>query len=68
MKFMKRAFGEFHEFHMRFCLSYDPFKWDLIAYNINIISARKRIVDMDVVNDIMSTCQSVITHMVIQFL
>ena len=32
-----------------------PFKWDLIAYRINIISARKRIVDTNVVNDVTST-------------
>ena len=34
---------------VEFCLSYDP----LIAFKINIISIRKRIVDMDVVNDVM---------------
>ena len=34
-----------------FCLSYDPLKWD------DIISIRKGIVDMDVVNDITSMRQ-----------
>ena len=51
-----------------FCLSYDPLKWDFIAYKINIISARKRIVDTDVVNDVTSTRKSVITRVFIRFL
>ena len=34
---------------VRFCLSYDPLKWDSIAFKMNIISTRKRIVDTDVV-------------------
>ena len=37
---------------VRFCLSYDPLKWDFIAFKMNIISLRKRIVDTDVVNDV----------------
>ena len=45
-----------------------PFKWDLIAYKINIIWARKPIVDTDVVNDAMSKCQRVNTRVVIWFL
>ena len=36
---------------VRFCLSYDPLKWDFIAFKVNIISTRKRIVDTGVVND-----------------
>ena len=32
-----------------FCLSYDRLKWDFIAFKMNIISLRKRIVDTDVV-------------------
>ena len=38
---------------VRVCLSYEPLKWDFIAYKMNIISLRKCIVDMDVVNDVM---------------
>ena len=49
MEFMKRAF----------CLSYGPFKWDFIVFNI--ISTRKRIADMDVANDVTRSRQSVIT-------
>ena len=44
-----------------------PFKCDLIAHKINIISARKRIVDTDVVNDVTSTRQSVITRVFRRF-
>ena len=36
---------------VRFCLSYDPLKWDFIDFKMNIISIRKHIVDMDIVND-----------------
>ena len=48
-------------------LSYDPLKWDFIAFKINIMLARKRIVDTDVVNGVTSTRQSVITRVVIRF-
>ena len=74
MKFMKTAFGEFHKFHMKECkilfiiLSYDPLKWDFITFKTNIISARKHIIDMDIVNDVTITSQSVITRVVIWFL
>ena len=53
---------------VRFCLSYDPLKWDFITFKMNITSLRKSIVDMDVVHDVSYTRQSVITHVVIQFL
>ena len=56
---------------VRFSLSYDPLKWDLNAFTLNIISKGKRIVDMEVVNDVTctgSTRQSVITRVVIRFL
>ena len=53
---------------VRFCLLYDPFKRDFIAFKMNIISARKRTVDTDVVNDVTCTRQSVITRVVIRFL
>ena len=42
MKFMKRAFGEFHKFHMKWprVLSYDSLKWYFMAFTVNIISIR----------------------------
>ena len=52
---------------VRFCLSYDPFKWDFIAFKVNIISTRQRIVDTDVVC-VTCTRQSVMTRVVIRFL
>ena len=39
-----------------------------MALTMNIISIRKRIVDMDVVNDVTLSRQSVITRVVIRFL
>ena len=39
---------------VKFCLLYDPLKWDFITSKMNIISIRKHIVDMDVVNAV--TC------------
>ena len=59
---------EMYETSVRFCLSYDHLKWDFIAFKMNIISLRKRIVDTDVVNDVMHARQSVITRVVIRFL
>ena len=53
---------------VRFCLSYEPLKWDFIAFKMKIISLRKRIVDTDVVNDVTRSRQSVITRVVIRFL
>ena len=53
---------------VRFYLSYEPLKWDLIALKINFISIRKGIADMDVVNDVTCERQSVITCVVIHFL
>ena len=35
-----------------FCVSYDLLIWDFIAFKMNIISMRERIVDTDVVNDV----------------
>ena len=54
--------------NVRFCLSYDPLILDFIASKMNNILRRKRIVDMDVVNDVMSMHQSAITCVVICFL
>ena len=53
---------------VRFCLSNDPLKRDFIACKMNSISMRGRIVDMDVVNDVMYMRQNVITPVVIRFL
>ena len=36
---------------VRFCLSYDPLKWDFVAFKIKIILKRKCIVDTDVVHE-----------------
>ena len=41
---------------------YDPLKWDFITFNINIISIRKCIDDMDVDNDVTCLLQNVIMH------
>ena len=38
-----------HFISVRFCLSYDPLKWDFITFKMGNISRRKRIVDTDVV-------------------
>ena len=59
---------------VRLCLSYDPLNGSvyhitvLIAHVIKIVSAGIRMVDTDVVNDVTSTRQSVITRVVIRFL
>ena len=53
---------------VRFSLLYDNLKWDFIAIKMNIISIRKRIADTDVVNDVMRSRQSVITHVIIRLL
>ena len=47
---------------VRFILSHDTLKWDFIAFKMNIISLRKCIADINVVNDVMDTCKSVITR------
>ena len=47
---------------VRFCLSYDPLNWDFIALKMGNISRRKRIVDTNIVSDVTSMCQSVITR------
>ena len=52
---------------VRFCLSYDPLKWDFITFKMNSISIRKCIADMDVVNDVTFTRQNVITRVAIRF-
>ena len=46
MEFMKLALVTFINLYekttsVRFCLSYDPIKWDLIAFRMNIMSIRK---------------------------
>ena len=52
---------------VRFYLSYDSFKWDFMAFKMNIISKRKRSADTDVVNDVTRSRESVITGVVIRF-
>ena len=51
---------------VRFFLSYDPLKWDFIAFKMSIISIRKCIVDIDVVNYTVCMRLSVITRVAIQ--
>ena len=41
--------------NVRACLSYDPFKWDFIAFELKMISMRKRTVDTIIVNDVSFT-------------
>ena len=53
MKVLKRAFDETTS--VRFCLSYDPLKLGFITFKMDNISRRKRIIDIDIVNDVMST-------------
>lgn len=43
-------------------------KWDFIAYKMNIVSLRRGIDDMVIVNNITWQCRNVITHVVILFL
>ena len=72
MTFMNQAFGEFHKFSnnmttsLRFCLSYEPLKWDFMTFITNIISMSKCIGETDVVNGVTCTHQSVFTHVVIR--
>ena len=78
MKFMKLAwaFGEFHKFHTKWPLVWDPVyhitlskgdllssKWPLFHY----FEIKKRIVDMHVVSDVTDMRQSVITRVVMGF-
>ena len=52
---------------VRFCLSYDPQIWDVIAFKMHYISRRKHIVDMDVVDEVTKlTCTRQILIMIIQ--
>ena len=53
---------------VRFYLLYDPLKWDFIAFKMNNISRRKYIADIDIVNDLTCTRQSVIKCVIIRFL
>ena len=52
---------------VRFCLSYDPLKLDFIAFKMDNISRSEHFVDTDVVNDVKSTHQSIITRVIIRF-
>ena len=53
---------------VRFCLLYGPLKGHFLAFKLNIISLRKHIADIDVVNDVTRWRQSVIKCVVIRFL
>ena len=56
---------------LRLNLSYEPLKFDFIAFKMNLKTKyfnKKHIVDTNIVNEILSSCQSVITSVVIQFL
>ena len=53
---------------VRIWLSYDLLKMGFIAFELNIISIIKRIVDMDIDNDVTCTRKSVITRVVIRYL
>ena len=52
---------------VKFCISYDLLKCGLIAFEMNIISLSKRIVDTGVISDVACTRQSVITRVDIRF-
>ena len=51
---------------VRFCLSYDPLKWDFMAFKMNIISIRKYIADTDVVNDVTFLHRSFIPYVILR--
>ena len=53
---------------VRFCLLYNPINWDFIAFKMIIFSIRKRIADIDVINDVTFTFKIVITRVNIRFL
>ena len=59
---MKQTVGEFHKFYLKWprVLNYVlilfiiwPLQWDFTAFKMNIIWIKKRIVDSDVVDEIM---------------
>ena len=50
--------------NVRYCLSYEPIKWDFTAFKMNIISISKDFVATDVVNDITSKCYCMCGHMI----
>ena len=47
---------------IKFCLSYVPLKWDFIAFKMNIISMRNRIIDLDGVNDVSRIPAKLLLH------
>ena len=53
---------------IRFFLSYDVLKWDLITITLNNLLIRRRFVGTDVVNDATQLRQSVVTRVVIRLL
>ena len=65
---MKRALISYERTtSVGFCLLRNALKWDFIAFIMQIISIRKRNVDMEVVNDVTRLRQSIITRVVIRF-
>ena len=73
MKFKKRGFGEFQNFirnyhECKILLSYDTLERNFIAFKMNTMSIRKRIVDTDVADDVTCTCQYVFIRVIIRFL
>ena len=58
MKCMKRAFGEWNDHECKILFIIRLFNWDFIAFKMNIISMRKRIVDTGVVNDVTYTVRA----------
>ena len=66
---LRRVSGIVYEIttSVRFCLWYDPLKITFYRLKMNIISKRKRIVDTDVVIDVMCMRQSVITREINDF-
>ena len=52
----------------RFCLFSDLLKWYFTAFQMNVISVKKCIADADVVTDVTSTCQKLITQVSIRVL
>ena len=46
---------------VRFCLPYDPIKWDFIGLKMNIILIKKHIDDTIIASDVSCMCQNVAT-------
>ena len=66
MKSVKQDFSGFQKLEMttsvRFCLSYDPLKWDFVTFKMNIMSVRKCTIVSCAVHDVTCTHQNVMTY------